>query len=99
MLTVIRDSVGHLLAALEWTPVNSQGQPDNAGRWVWCNQLEISQGLNGRWTVQKLIEQVALQMPYALGAYWKRLDSTQDKVHWYTRSQLLREEARRYEVA
>ena len=89
MLTVLRDREGRLEAACEWTPVDQHGTPSNTGRWVWVNQVELSQGVQSRMVWRDLIAIIALLAPSCIGAYWHRRDKTGRSLHPYTRTQLL----------
>ena len=99
MLTTIRNATGQLLAACEWVPCDDHGHPSNYGQWVWVNQLELSKGSLSKETIRQLIDSIATQMPHAVGAYWRREDTTGSRIHLYRRHRLLKEEVRGYVVA
>ena len=90
MLTVIRDATGHIEAAVEWTPVDNQGKPSNDGIWVWINQAEFSRGVDSRTCLREIMAVIALIIPWAVGAYWQRVDKSKRRLHRYTRSQFMR---------
>lgn len=94
MLTVIRDEVGQLQAACEWVPCDP---PTIEGKWVWIEQLEVS-GEAGRYIIHQLIQAIAEQMPKAEGAYWVRRNKTGSRIHWFSRTKLLREHGRLQEI-
>ena len=88
MLTVTRNAEGQIQAVAEWVPCDDHKIPSNYGTWIWINQLESSVGA-GVHAIQEIILKIANQMPNAVGAYWRREDSTGLTIHQYTRAQLL----------
>lgn len=92
MLWTLRDEAGRLQAACEWQPVDEGGRFNPEGRYVWIEQLEIAFGADGRTILRCLIADLAWQRPQALGAYWKRRDRSEERLHGYRRDQLTREE-------
>ena len=92
MLMTLRDAQDRITACCAWYPVDLQGRFDAKGCWVWIEQLELSPGVNSRQCIQRIIQQISELVPYALGAYWHRRDSTGQRIHQYRRDQLLREE-------
>ena len=91
MLTVVRDAQGQLLVACEWWLVNDLGQQDwGAGRYVWVEQMELTPGM-GRAALAGLIARIAALVPQAVGAYWVRRETTDQRLHAYRRNQLVKE--------
>jgi len=95
MLTTIRSNSGIILASCEWWLSNDLGQQDwKQGRWVWVEQLELSEGVHSVNIVKQLIQRIAKialwANPQAIGAYWVRRDKTEPtKLHHFTKKQLL----------
>ena len=89
MLTIIRDPIGRIDAAVEWTPVDTLGTPSNTGTgaWVWINQAEFSHGIDSRTAFREIMAVILLLIPWAVGAYWQRRDRTGRSLHSYTRTQ------------
>lgn len=92
MLLVLRNEQGCLEAAMECQVVNAQGQLDPKGKSVWVEQLELSQGVNGRKAMRYFIEMFAELLPWTTMAYWQRRDRCDGRIRYRSRAQLLREE-------
>ena len=91
MLLVHRDARDYLEAVCEWWLVDSKGQYNVRGAYVFVNQLDCSPGVNGRKHIQQFIQEIALTAPWALGAYWRRSDKPYGMYRGYRRSQLCRQ--------
>ena len=97
MLTTIRSNSGIILASCEWWLANDLGQQDwKQGRWVWVEQLELSEGVHSVNAISQLIDKIAgialENNPQAIGAYWIRRDKAEPrKLHHFSKKQLLGE--------
>lgn len=90
MMHVLRDTQGRLLAAMEYWTVNERGERDPRGRYIWVEQLELSSLPDGHAVIRRMIQEVAEQVPWFIGAYWKREDTTEQRLHGAPRHALLR---------
>ena len=89
MLSVLRDAVGRLEAAMEWKLVNESGKVDLKGSYVWVEQLETNPRCDAIPLIRQLIKIVANLAPQACSGYWVRRDKDEGKrIHQYTRERL-----------
>lgn len=92
MLTVVREQ-GQLVGVCEWWLVNQLGEQDwKSGTTVWVEQLELSKHVHAMNIIRQLIDKIGQLVPRAAGAYWVRKDKTVERLHAFTRMQLVEEE-------
>ena len=91
MLLTIR-SAGIIQSVLDYYLVTDTGKLvfDGSGTWLWVEQLEVSNGANGRWVIRECIRRLAEAIPQAQGAYWVRKGKTGTTIKQYTRERLVR---------
>lgn len=90
MLTVIRSKGGFLHAVCEWWLVDGKGAFDLKGEYVFVDQLEVGPNADGRECIRQIIQQIAVQVPWAKYAYWERREKARRLPRLYSRTQLVK---------
>ena len=74
MLETIRDDNGNLQAVIEYYVVDNQGNLCDEGKFIWINQIEISNSVNGHsfGLLKEFAKRIITTYPQAQFAYFKR---------------------------
>ena len=88
MLWVLRSESGHLQAVCEWWQVDEQGYWTPQGRYVFLHQLEVAPKMNLHSIRRRMVHDIGLSVPGALGVFWRREHDEFPRPHAFRREQL-----------
>lgn len=91
MLETIRDDKGEIRAVCEWYIVDSQGHFDVSGEYVWVEQFEFSNSVNGdgHGYIKEFIGRIINLVPHCKFGYFRR-NKYKGRVRLYTKSRWLK---------
>lgn len=86
MLETIRDNQGEIKAVCEWYIVDSQGHFDTQGKYIWIEQLEFSNSVNGDGNgyVKEFVKRITSLAPHCMYGYFRR-EKYNGRVRLYSR--------------